>query len=57
MVMLLLISAYLVASAVLGIVAGKVTVRRDAWQPARPGRALTRASRPPNERRRSRVGA
>ena len=55
MELLLLISAYLVCAAVLGMAAGKVITRRDAWEPARPVRVPAskgkrpRASRSTNE--------
>jgi len=55
MELLPLLSAYPVCSAALGIAAGKLVARRDAWEPARPVRepAATgkraRASRPTNE--------
>jgi hypothetical protein len=42
MALLLLMCAYLVGSAALAILAGKAIARRDAREPARPVRELTR---------------
>ena len=51
MELLLLMSAFLVGTTALGIVAGKAIARRDAREPARPVRELTRPVpfRPPDE--------
>ena len=50
MELILVMSAYLVGATALGIVAGKAIARRDAREPARPVRELTRPVpfRPPN---------